>query len=347
MKRFLPTFLLFWTAAFSLVAQIQSYYDDVNLNLTGNDLRDELATKIIATHTHNPSYNDLWQVYRHTDSAAPGRIYLIYGWEEGRDSDCHNDLTRDADDSGGSASACEYNREHVYPKSLGDPNLGTSGPGSDAHHVRPSDVSMNSWRGNKKFADDSGHAHAIDSDTWYPGDRWKGDVARIIMYLYLRYGSQCLPSRVGTGPSVATDSDMLQLFLQWNAEDPPSPVEDLRNDYLEGYQGNRNPFIDNPYLATLIWGGPDAQDRWNMDVPQTDWMREVSVWPNPAEEVLHIHSDLDVPVHYELTDSEGQLIFSGDCRRDVERDTSRLAAGIYFLIMTTPASSAVRRIIKK
>ena len=345
-KKILLILLSGWMTA-SLTAQVPDYYNDVNLNLTGNDLRDELATKIINTHTHNPSYNDLWDVYVHSDSASPGRIYLIYGWENGQDNDCHNDLTRDADDHGGSASACDYNREHVYPKSLGNPNLGTSGPGSDAHHVRPSDVSMNSWRGNKKFADDSGHAHAIDSDTWYPGDQWKGDVARIIMYMYLRYGSQCLPSQVGTGARVASDTSMLQLFLQWNADDPPSPLEDHRNEYLEGFQGNRNPFIDNPYLATVIWGGPEAQDRWGMDVSKETMDAALRVWPNPVGEVLHIHSEWPLPVHYRLTRTEGQVLWEGDFRSDTERRIEKLPAGIYFLILTTPQGETVKRVVKQ
>jgi hypothetical protein len=32
---------------------------------------------------------------------------------------------------------------HVYPRSLGNPNLGTEGPGSDAHHLRASDITLN------------------------------------------------------------------------------------------------------------------------------------------------------------------------------------------------------------
>ena len=57
---------------------------------------------------------------------------------------------------------------------------------------------------------------------------------------------------------------MPDIFLEWNEEDPVSPFEKTRNNVLQDIQGNRNPFIDNPYLATLIWGGPQAPDSWNI-----------------------------------------------------------------------------------
>ena len=55
----------------------------------------------------------------------------------------------------------------------------------------------------------------------------------------------------------------IELFLKWNVEDPVSAFEVQRNNVIEGAQGNRNPFIDNPYLATLIWGGTPAENKWN------------------------------------------------------------------------------------
>ncbi len=329
---------------FSLLrAQVQPYYNDVDLSVTGNQLKDNLSVKIINTHTHQVSYSQLWDIYIHTDSAGPGKVYLIYGWDNpDSDGDCHNDLSRDQTDHGGSAANCEYNREHVYPKSLGTPDLGTSGPGSDAHHVRPADVSMNSWRGNKKFTDGSGHAHAVGSGYWYPGDRWKGDVARIIMYMYLRYGSQCLPRNVGQGTPIASDPDMIDLFLQWNAQDPPSPEEDRRNDYLEGLQGNRNPFIDNPYLATLIWGGPTAQDRWNMAVESRTLSRSVRLWPNPARSRVHIGSSVPLK-DVRLTDAGGRLLREKHpASGETEMNTADLPAGLYFIEIR----SAKARVLK-
>ena len=112
--------------------------------------------------------------------------------------------------------------------------------------------------------DDSGDSRVV-GEYFYPGDEWKGDVARIIMYMYLRYPTQCEAINIGTGSiTYASGSDMPDLFLEWNQEDPVSNLELTRNDVIFSYQGNRNPFIDNPYLATLIWGGPQAEETWGV-----------------------------------------------------------------------------------
>src|SRR5690606_1528595 len=129
-----------------------------------------------------------------------------------------DDHRRRNKNSDGGGASCEWNREHTYPKSLGTPNLGTTGPGADAHHLRAADVQRNGDRGSEKFTAGNGNSGDMTSSTWYPGDEWKGDVERMVMYMYVRYGNRCLPKNVGIGDAVATDSNMIDLFLQWNAE---------------------------------------------------------------------------------------------------------------------------------
>ena len=240
----------------------------MNLSLTGTALKDELASKIISTHTRFLSYSEIWDSSKITDldpfDATQSTVILIYGYDD-NDGNYITDRTRNKDANGGNAGT-DWNREHSYAKSLGTPDLGTAGPGSDAHHLRPADVTFNGQRSSKKFA--SGGGHAGDSNGgWYPGDEWKGDIARMMMYMYIRYGNQCLPTNVGIGSSGNTPDDMIDLFLQWNAEDPVSQLEINRNEYHGNAnntfaQGNRNPFIDNPAFATEIWGGPQAEDRF-------------------------------------------------------------------------------------
>ena len=252
MKRQL-LFLLLSCYSFILLAQ-QSYYDDVNINLTGLSLRDALATKITNTHTNNLTYSSIWDASMVTDvnPTNSGQVLLIYGWENGSDGDLTNDRERGINDNGGSVG--QWNREHVYANSLGTPDLDQAGidgpPYADAHNLRPADGQRNSSRGNKLFISGSGNSGAV-STGWYPGDEWKGDVARMMMYMYLRYDTRCLPSNVGIGDNSGTPDDMIDLFLQWNAEDPVSAIEVQRNDYHGNTsnmyaQGNRNPFIDNP-----------------------------------------------------------------------------------------------------
>ncbi len=247
----------------------QNYYNNVNLNLTGLALKEELSSKITSTHTNFLFYSEVWDASKITDINPnnSGEVLLIYGWENGSDSDVTNNRTRGINNNGGSVG--DWNREHVYSRSLGTPNLGESGPGSDAHHLRPSDVQRNSSRNNRKFTEGSGNSGTQSNGGWYPGDEWKGDVARMMMYMYLRYEERCLPSNVGFGDNSNTPDDMIDLFLKWNAEDPVSPLEIQRNEYHgntnnDFSQGNRNPFIDNPRLATRIWGGEIADDLWGI-----------------------------------------------------------------------------------
>ncbi len=246
----------------------QAYYNDVDLTKTGIELRDELALKIETTHTRFLSYTPgIWEASRITDE-DPGNkdnVILIYGYENGTDADVTNDISRNKNNNGGDNG--EWNREHTYARSLGTPNLGLEGPGADAHHLRPSDVERNSNRSNRKFADGSGNSAITAQGNWYPGDEWKGDIARMMLYMYLRYGDRALPSNITIGATNTIDANMIDLLLEWNAEDPVSRIEKNRNNYhnsTETYaQGNRNPFIDNPNLATKIWGGAIAEDLWN------------------------------------------------------------------------------------
>jgi len=247
------------TIAFS---QIPSYYDDVNLTLQGTSLQNELSTKVTQTHTTFLSYTPgVWQALQAADldPTNSNNVLLIYGYDD-TDGNTLTDRSRNKNLNGGSAG--EWNREHAYPRSLGNPNLGSTGPGADAHHIRPSDIQLNSQRSNRRYAAGSGNAGVTAQGNFYPGDEWKGDVARMMLYMYIRYNNRCLPSNVGVGNAVASDANMIDLFLEWNVEDPVSAFEDTRNGVLAGIQGNRNPFIDNPAFATQIWGGPQAEDRF-------------------------------------------------------------------------------------
>jgi len=263
--------ILIFITSISVSFSQEQYYNDVDLTLAGLQLKDALANKIISTHTNFLSYSEVWVACKNTDinPENSNEVVLVYGWEEGRDQDDTNDRTRDItlQDNGRNGSFV-WNREHVYPKSLGEPNLETVGPGADAHHLRSADRTTNTSRSNKKFAEGSGNSGSV-SNGWYPGDEWKGDVARMMMYMYLRYGDRCAPNNVGDGSTDMTEDNMIDLFLDWNVQDPVTQFEKDRNTYHENTsnssgQGNRNPFIDNPYLATRIWGGDSAEDLWGI-----------------------------------------------------------------------------------
>lgn len=271
--------LLLLTGLLSLtVSAQQSYYSDVNLTLSGIPLRDALAVKVINTHLNPLNYSEIWNAIRNTDEDPNNmnNVLLLYGWEDGTDGDITNDASRDKNDDGGNVG--DWNREHTFANSLANPDLDSSGQNgtaySDAHNLRPTDVQRNGQRGSRLFGAGAGNSGTTGTE-WYPGDAtaggtdWRGDVARIVMYMYIRYGNQCAPNLVAVGTQNSVDANMIDLLLEWNAADPVSPNEDARNAYHEDIfnataQGNRNPFIDNPRLATEIWGGTPAEDRWGI-----------------------------------------------------------------------------------
>ncbi|NDP27587.1 MAG: T9SS type A sorting domain-containing protein [Flavobacterium sp.] len=344
-------------------APASPYYDGSNWTLTGTALKNALATKITVTHTNLLSYTPgIWEASRMTDLDPnnSNNVLLIYGWENGSDNSITNDRSRDKYANGGNNG--NWNREHTYAKSLGTPTLidggtannSSSDAGEDAHHLRPADVQWNGIRGNSTYATGSGNSGNV-AGGWYPGDEWKGDVARMMMYMYLRYGTQCLPINVGTGTSPASDSNVVNLFLQWNAEDPVSAFEDARNTYHGNIantyaQGNRNPFIDNPYLATLIWGGAVAQNRWPSIILSTehiDKFANISIYPNPTNShKIKIQTDI-VLDEIELINIDGQLmqVIKKPSLENQTYTLENLPQGFYLLKMTSDNQSTTKAII--
>lgn len=324
-------------------------------------MKEALSTKIINTHTNTLDYTDVREAIKIVD-LEPGQgdlVYLIYGFAP---ETCATNTSNDNDhrkrnkSSFGGSSTCEWNREHTYPKSLGTPNLGTSGPGADAHMVRACDVQRNSQRGSDRFIAGSGNSGPVDYG-WYPGDEWKGDVARMMMYMYLRYGDRCLPDNVGVGNAVTNDTHMIDLFLQWNAEDPVSQYEKKRNDYLENTsntygQGNRNPFIDEPYLATLIWGGPEAEDIWEkyLSTPKYNQL-SFEISPNPTTGIFYIHGLKDSNLNngdIQILSLQGNLISKQKYHpENTQIFTPPLTPGIYLIRIHAGKKTGIQKLIIK
>ncbi|WP_052503508.1 endonuclease [Lacinutrix sp. Hel_I_90] len=348
-------FTTFSYAQLTPPAELQDYYNDVDFNSTGTILFNDLAVETASKHTNYISYTPgVWNASKITDEDPnnSSNVILIYGYDD-TDGNYVTDRSRDKDLNGGT-SGTDWNREHTFPNSLAQPSLNNNGtnvpPYADAHNLRPSDVTMNSNRGNRKFAAGSGNA-GIVSGNWYPGDEWKGDAARIVMYMYLRYGTQCIPSYAAEGTTNSVDANMIELLLQWNAEDPVSDIEIKRNDYHVNTsntyaQGNRNPFIDNPYIATVIWGGPSAQNRWSSLSVETFSKESVRVFPNPiTSSMLTIETKMDTA--YQIYDILGKLMLSGKVSKQKNKvNTENLNKGIYILKLKTASGSLSKKLIK-
>ena len=225
--------------SFNLPDALEDYYSGVTFSVDPTLLYNELSSYTDAQHTNRLEYVQRHE-YLYDADADPNddsRVILIYSGESRPDDEYQ---LGDLDDSE------SFNTEHVYPQS----KLNTEESKSDLHILRVADVEINSLRLNYPFTDGSGQYKLVNDNSFFPGDDWRGDVARIIMYVNLSYGDNF--EEVGN----------LELFLKWNREDPVSALELQRNNVIEAAQGNRNPFIDNPYLATLIWGGQAAENRW-------------------------------------------------------------------------------------
>ena len=167
-----------------------------------------------------------------------------------------------------------WNREHVWPNSLGID--GITPAFSDLHNLRPTDSNVNSSRGNKWFDDSTAadgnlripsHPEATgntsDSNSWEPPDSRKGDVARACFYMAVRYeGTAGEPDLELTNDlgMVTTAGDMmgkLTTLILWHLLDPPDADDIARNDGIFTlFQGNRNPFIDRPEWVFEVFGNP-------------------------------------------------------------------------------------------
>lgn len=326
----------------------QPYYNGIDITLTGQDLYFELQG-LINNASGTFTYGDVRDSVKITDEDPDNanNVLLVYGHTD--DGNCTTDRSRDKDDFGG--TSCEYNREHVFARSNADPEMGSASNGStgitaDPHNLRPSDQAMNGNKGNRKFADGSGNAGNAGAN-WYPGDEWKGDVARMMMYMYTRYGDRCLPSLNGVGLTQGS-TDMLQVYLQWNVDDPVNDFEDQRNPHLESVYGNRNPFIDNPYLATIIWGGPAAEDRWSIASTQDVNTLQISLYPNPANELVYVKNATGAIDSYAIYDVFGKLI--NNAPFDVSEnsiDVSAFASGLYFFEFSSEGNRIVHKVLVK
>jgi len=216
---------------------------------TGAALKAALHT-IISSQT-KLSYDQVWTALQSTDQdpANSNNVILLYS---GR--------SQSKTTNGGNPN--DWNREHVWPQSHGGFGT-TAGPGTDVHHLRPEDVSVNAARGNLDF-DNGGSTVAecsgcaADGDSFSPRAAVRGDVARMIFYMAVRYDggdgfANLEPNNVvnnGSSPYVGK----LSVLKAWSAADPPDAFEQRRNQVIyDTWQHNRNPFIDHPEWVNSIW----------------------------------------------------------------------------------------------
>lgn len=240
------------------IAQPAGYY-----NGTEGKKGDELKTmlhNIINGHV-DFSYYDAKYILNYADSdpANENNIILFY--------------TKRIQDNDTWGSGGDYiNREHVWAKSHGD--FADIRPmDGDAFNLHPADASTNLLKSNYDFDECSDFGTYItEADAYYsssqykfePSDDAKGEVARTIFYMSVRYegtdGEIDLEVVDAVNTSALAHHGKLSTLLQWNRDFPPTDLERRRNERVYEAQRNRNPFIDNPGFADLLWGTAEVSD---------------------------------------------------------------------------------------
>lgn len=327
-------FLLVTVSGFAQLtppAELQTYYSGVDLNLTGTSLYNDLAVETISMHTNILAYSQRHAYLYNADEdlSNPSNVILMYSGESRYEEEYLS--------GNNSYSPQTFNTEHVYPQSL----LSESAPIGDLHHLRSCDTGINTNRGNKPFADSTGDYGSVGTNGWYPGDAtngnidWRGDVARMIMYMNLRYNEPF------------NDVGSLALFIQWNADDPVDDFEINRNEVIYGVQGNRNPFIDNPYIATVIWGGTPAENRWNNLSVEEFSLNNLQIFPNPVTNNKFSIKTIKA-LDYTIYDVLGKEIKKGLVTSNNNAiNITSLKKGVYILKLKFNNESITKKLVKQ
>ena len=274
-KYILTLVLAFWSAMGNLYAVEKSYYNSID-GKSGSTLREALTTLTYTKHTTDVGYN--W-TFDGID-IVNGEVLDIYStctWTVSQQGKNYTDI-------------CDsYNREHLVPQSVFDERTPQR---SDRHHLFLADGKVNQIRSSYPFGETdatngfSGLSNAnkalgqfgiassgYTGNVYEPDDEYKGDVARAVLYMVIRYATSDVCKTYGGSANaypVTTWSNAMfssslntnyglsdkakTVFLAWHRADPVSPKEVARNNGVEAKQGNRNPFIDLPDLVEYLWG---------------------------------------------------------------------------------------------
>ena len=264
------------------------YYDGIE-GLSGEELK-AVLNNIITGHIEFPytdTSTDVWDIMKEADEDPnnPDNIVAFYTGLS---------MPKACQDQTSPPAICElefydetkiyeWNREHIWSKSRGDFELkeGTTsvldmGAHTDLHHLVAAERTMNSLKSNRHFEDchDGDDTNVVERsygnftcNDWEfePRDDVKGDVARMLFYMAVRYEGEdgdMVDLEVINDPDSTKGSKLptygdIDDLLRWHKEDPVDEKEIRRNQIIYSYQGNRNPFIDLPELVELVWGKPE------------------------------------------------------------------------------------------
>lgn len=264
-------FLFFTFSQLALAQAPAGYYNPAN-GLSGAQLKTALSNIITNGH-QDKGYNGLWTAYKTTDIDKnyenDGSILDIYS-ERPSSVDPYKYTPGNNQCGTYSTEGNCYNREHIVPQSL----FSEASPmKSDVHFIRATDGKVNGMRSNYPFGKvgsasftslngsklGSSSSAGFSGTVFEPIDEFKGDVARMVFYFVTRYQSKLSTfstgNMLGSSAFPGLQTWELNVLLAWHNQDPVSQAEINRNNASYTFQGNRNPFIDNPSYVNQIWGG--------------------------------------------------------------------------------------------
>ncbi|ROI00423.1 endonuclease [Chryseobacterium daecheongense] len=332
------------------------YYNSAN-GLSGAALKTALSNIITNGH-QDKGYSGLWTGYKTTDIDKnyenDGSILDIYS-ENPSGTDPYK-YTPGTNQCGTySVEGNCYNREHIVPQSL----FNEAAPMvSDIHFIRATDGKVNGMRSNYPFGkvgtatftskNGSKLGNSVSSGysgtVFEPIDAFKGDVARMIFYFVTRYQSKLSTFTTGnmlgnsTFPGLQTWE--LNVLLAWHNQDPVSQAEINRNNASYTFQGNRNPFIDNPNYVNLIWGsgsGSGTTDPGTTNPPTNCGNETFETIPSASSSSYLTRTWTNGGVTWTATDARTDQTISTKAItvRDGSLQSNTLSNGISSLTVTT------------
>ena len=225
--------------------------------LIGEQLFQELHNALASAKAIVPSYKQAKAyMYSKADNTGcnggPGIMTFYSEVCAPGSSDNGNDYHEQGDQNGDGIVDKIVNAEHIWPQSYFNSALPMV---SDLHQLASTFETPNGRRANLRFAKVSNATYStscgskLGKEGFEPCDPEKGDVARAMLYFVVRYYDRSIRQGMNYNDFWTSRVPML---LEWNRQDPPDTNERRRNDLIAQFQGNRNPFVDDPSLADQI-----------------------------------------------------------------------------------------------
>ncbi|WAC01806.1 endonuclease [Lacinutrix neustonica] len=325
--------------------QPTNYYDSLD-GLSGSNLEQAIQDIISDPNSvRAQTYSDIIDILEEADQnpANSNQVWLVYT-EQGR---AKLDFQTTSNNTG------TWNREHTFPRSLagyqsidlddfrdGKDVFWTTNAdslrhgNSDGHALRAADGPENSSRGNQHYGQYNGPTGTAGS--------FKGDVARSVFYLQLRYNGLSIENGF---PSTTGQMGDLATLLDWHRNDPPDDFEMNRNNVVYTWQLNRNPVIDMPDLVEYIRGNKIGEV-WNNTLSTEEFLTEaIRLYPNPVTNRLFV-SGLKGSYTIDIFSSEGRQLQAYTSEYNTPIDL-QLASGMYFAKISSQGRTQIKKFLVK